>query len=68
MKNDPDRPDQLQEKQRHFREFFFIPFNAPKHESATMNAKTAPPIGPNNARPKSSATVLLNPTVASCKY
>jgi len=41
-----------------------IPFNAPKHEKATMNAKTVPPTGPKRARPKSMATVLLSPTVA----
>jgi hypothetical protein len=28
-----------------------------------MNAKMEPPIGPNRARPKSRATVLLRPTV-----
>ena len=41
-----------------------IPFSAPKQEKATMAAKTAPPTGPNSARPKSRATVLLSPTVA----
>ena len=40
------------------------PFNAPKHEKATMKAKNAPPRGPNRARPKSMATVLLSPTIS----
>jgi hypothetical protein len=44
-----------------------LPFRAPKHENATMNAKIEPPIGPNSARPKSSATVLLRLTVVLSK-
>jgi hypothetical protein len=39
------------------------PFRAPKQEKATMKAKTLPPMGPSNARPKSMATVLLMATV-----
>lgn len=42
-----------------------LPLRAPKHEKATMNANTVPPIGPKRALPKSSATVLLRATVFS---
>lgn len=43
------------------------PLSAPKHETATMRAKAAPPTGPKSARPKSSATVLLRASVSCPK-
>lgn len=47
-----------------FKKAWGLPFRAPKHDIATMSANTIPPAGPNRARPKSSATVLLRPTVS----
>ena len=41
-----------------------LPLSAPKQEMATMSANGTPPTGPNNARPKSRATVLLFATVS----
>lgn len=41
----------------------YQPLRAPKQDTATKTANTTPPTGPKSARPKSSATALLLPTV-----
>ena len=40
------------------------PLRAPKQETTTIHAKMIAPGGPNKARPKSSAIVLLRDTVS----